>query len=75
MVRTQISLTEEQHAALTELAAARGTSMSALIRAAVDELVRLSGTTAAEALLKWSNEFSGSYGGIHHDEVLGEGPW
>jgi hypothetical protein len=78
MVRTQISLTEDQHIALTKLAKARGTSMSALVRQAVDELVRLSGATAAEALLKWADEYGGPMGGdiaTRHDEILGEGRW
>jgi hypothetical protein len=75
MVRTQISLTEEQHTALLELAHARKTSMSALIRLAVDDLVRLSGTTAAEELLKFSDAFAAPMGGKHHDDILAEGPW
>lgn len=39
MVRTQISLTEEQADALRRLAAARSTSLAALIRGAVDEVL------------------------------------
>ncbi len=37
MVRTQISLTEEQHQGLIRLAARQSISMSALIRRAVDD--------------------------------------
>jgi len=40
MVRTQISLTEAQMDALRRLSAERGASMAALVRAAVDSLVR-----------------------------------
>lgn len=36
MIRTVIQLTEEQHAALRRLAAARSTSMAALVREGVD---------------------------------------
>ncbi|MGH9190623.1 MAG: ribbon-helix-helix protein, CopG family [Acidimicrobiales bacterium] len=40
MVRTQISLTEEQHRALQERAGAEGRSMSAIIRDALDGALR-----------------------------------
>ncbi len=40
MIRTQIHLTERQAKALRKLAAARGISMAAAIREAVDRLVR-----------------------------------
>ena len=39
MVRTQIYLTEEERAALRRLAEARGTTQSALIREAVDQVI------------------------------------
>jgi hypothetical protein len=39
MVRTQITLTEEQHRRLARVARARGVSMSELVRQAVDATV------------------------------------
>ncbi len=39
MIRTQVQLTEKQARALKRAAAARGVSMSALIRDAVDQVV------------------------------------
>jgi predicted DNA-binding ribbon-helix-helix protein len=39
MMRTQISLTEEQHDSLTKLAAEQSISMAALIRQAVDHVL------------------------------------
>ena len=39
LVRTQIQLSDEQASALKEIAAERGVSVAALIRAAVDDLV------------------------------------
>lgn len=52
VVRTQISLTREQHDAMTLLAQQRGVSMSAVIRDAIDRLVVLSQQSAAELLLE-----------------------
>jgi hypothetical protein len=43
VIRTQISLTEAQHAGLREVAAARGVSMSEIIRRAIDETLRAAG--------------------------------
>ena len=43
MFRTQIQLTEEQSSALKQLAAREGVSVSELIRASVDILLRSSG--------------------------------
>ena len=43
MIRTQISLTDEQAEALRRLAAERGISMAAVIREALEEMTR--GTT------------------------------
>ncbi|MGH8886058.1 MAG: ribbon-helix-helix protein, CopG family [Egibacteraceae bacterium] len=39
MIRTQISLTEEQMEALRRVAADRGVSIAAVVRGAVDELI------------------------------------
>jgi hypothetical protein len=66
MVRTQISLTQEQHAAVHALAERRGESMSAIIRDAVDRLVSQSQMSAAEVLL----EFAGTFEPLDPDE-----PW
>lgn len=74
MIRTQISLTEEQHEALREVAAQRGVSMSALIRDAVDEVVLTSRTMrhrrALDALA--NADFRGGAPDISekHDEYL-----
>lgn len=57
MVRTQISLTQEQYDALQVLAERRSESMAAVIRDAVDRLVALSQQTAAEALLEMAGQF------------------
>lgn len=78
MVRTQISLTEDQHDAISRLAASRGVSMSALIREAVDQLVRASGKTAAQALLDLAREHplpGAAHVGVHHDDHLASGNW
>ena len=78
MVRTQISMTSEQHEMITRMAAARGVSMSALIREAVDQLVRASATTAAQALLEFADEFQSPGAAaiaLDHDNYLAEGEW
>ena len=51
MVRTQISLTDEQYLAVKHIAAERGVSFSAVIRETVDNLVELSRRGAAESVL------------------------
>jgi hypothetical protein len=51
MVRTQISLTEEQYATVKGIAAARGMSFSAVIRETVDNLAAMSNRPAVDSLL------------------------
>lgn len=51
MVRTQIYLTEEERAALKQLAEERGTSQSALIREAIDSFLATRGTQSEEKRL------------------------
>lgn len=51
MIRTQIYLTEEERAALKQLAEDRGTSQSALIREAVDTFLAARGTQSEEKRL------------------------
>ena len=51
MVRTQISLTEEQYIAVKQIAAEREISFSAVIRDTVDNLVALSGRSAWDGLI------------------------
>ena len=78
LVRTQISLTAEQHATAMRLAAERGVSMSAIMREALDHLVRISERTGAQALLEWAerNQQPGAAQvAVDHDAHLGEGGW
>lgn len=51
MVRTQISLTEEQYIAVKRIAAEREISFSAVIRDTVDSLVALSKQSSWEGLV------------------------
>jgi Arc/MetJ-type ribon-helix-helix transcriptional regulator len=73
VIRTQISLTEAQHAGLREIAAARGVSMSEIIRQAVDEALR---TLGREARIDRAIENLGGFRSGHtdtaesHDSVL-----
>ncbi|MGH9155896.1 MAG: ribbon-helix-helix protein, CopG family [Acidimicrobiales bacterium] len=66
MVRTQISLTKEQHEELTRQAAEQGISMSALVRDAVDKVLDRSRAEAAvqRALAMIG---SGNFRSGHHD--------
>jgi hypothetical protein len=72
MVRTQISLTEEQYAAVKGIAAERGVSLSAVIRETVDNLVVLSRRNAADGFLSIAG--IGDSGrvdiAVNHDEYL-----
>ncbi|MBX7161765.1 MAG: ribbon-helix-helix domain-containing protein [Acidimicrobiia bacterium] len=57
MIRTQISLTEEQHERLRALAAERGESMSALIREAIDAVGAVDRRREAHRrLLAWARD-------------------
>lgn len=75
MVRTQIQLTEEQADAIKRLAAARGTSMAALIRDAVDRLTQESDhRDPRERALAAIGAFAGAGGNAaeEHDRHLDE---
>lgn len=78
MVRTQISLSPEQHAAVHELAEARGESMSAVIRDAVDRLVALSQKSAWQVLAEVAGSGRDADGAtdvaVNHDDYV-YGPW
>jgi hypothetical protein len=52
MIRTQISLTEEERTALRVLSSATGKSQSALIREAVDQMVGQFSKSRRDAVLK-----------------------
>ena len=62
MVRTQIQLTERQHAELRSLVASTGKSVSQLIREAVDEITskrgRRSRQQAVERAIRIAGRFS-----------------
>lgn len=78
MIRTQIHLTERQARALRKLAAARGISMSAAIRDAVDRLVR---EPDRDALWKRAMSAVGKFSsGLHdvserHDDYFADTIW
>lgn len=73
MLRTQISLTEEQHSRLRNLAAQKQTSMSALIREMVDQrLAHLSTGDPGERARLAIGAFRSGAGDIarNHDDYL-----
>lgn len=77
MVRTQISLDDPRCELLDDVTTRTHEDRTAVIREAVARLVRLSGQTAAEALLAWSDEFAVDTAGPgdvapNHDEYLGD---
>jgi hypothetical protein len=75
MVRTQISLTEEQYIAVKQIAAEREISFSAVIRETVDNLVALSRRSAWEGLRSIAGTASSGIGDIaerHDDYLYGE---
>ena len=79
MIRTQISLTEKQMSRLRRAASARGVSIAAVIREAVDRSVP---DEAADRLTRQRRAFglAGAFSSGHtdtadrHDEVLAEEP-
>ena len=75
MIRTQISLTQEQYDALQVLAERRSESMAAVIRDAVDRLLALSKQTPVEAWLEIAGTASSGLGDLseNHDEYI-DGP-
>ncbi len=75
MVRTQISLSEHQHAFLKEAALQSGVSLSELVRQAVDELIRSrsrSSTESARAMIG-ALACGVSDVSVDHDRYLAEG--
>lgn len=77
MVRTIVQLREEQHARLRALAAARGTSMAALVREGVDEVLRGDGEALGRRVEAIDQlQSMGARGpadlGRHHDAYLDE---
>ena len=74
MVRTQILLTEEQHAFLRELSRKTGLPLSELVRRAVDEL-RQSNDVPVKRALKLVGAFRADRDDIseRHDEFFLEG--
>ncbi len=78
MVQTQVQLTEEQTRVLDELARARKSSVAALIRQGVDQLIRQSGRAdeaerRQHAMAAAGRFHSGlSNGSVEHDQYLAE---
>jgi len=72
MVRTQISLTEEQYIAVKQIAAEREISFSAVIRDTVDNLVALSRRSAVDGLRAISGTANSGLGDLaeRHDDYL-----
>lgn len=72
MVRTQISLTEEQYVAVKRLAAERGMSLSAVIRDAVDRCVAMSSRSPWETMMSAAGSVSSGLGdvSVNHDDYL-----
>jgi len=75
MVRTQISLTKEQHAYLKELARRRGQSLSELVREAVDRL-RAQSPSPVERAVSLIGAFEADRTDVseHHDDYFPEDP-
>lgn len=75
MIRTQISMTEEQADALRRLSAARGISQAAVMRDLLDELVE---RDIRSRRIEWVRRSLGAFASGHrdtsvdHDEVLAE---
>ena len=74
MVRTQISLTGEQHRFLKSLAKQTGVSLSTLVRQAVD-MLRKSGDTPAERALALLGAFEADRPdvSVRHDDYFTAG--
>ena len=80
MIRTQISLTEEQMQRLRAEARRRGVPIAAVVREAVDRVVPAdpgSRSAIMDRLLAASGRFRSDTGdiSIRHDEIAGEGDW
>jgi hypothetical protein len=77
MVRTKVHLTEEQAAAVKQLAAEQGVSMSALIRRGVDHVLRECTRPSRQELRERAMRFAGRFSappdlGVRHDDYLAE---
>jgi hypothetical protein len=76
MVRTQIQLSEDQHAALLDLSAATGKSMAELVREGIDHILasRLQPNRAdqIERALQLAGRFSSETrdGSVQHDRYF-----
>ncbi|MGH9167878.1 MAG: ribbon-helix-helix protein, CopG family [Acidimicrobiia bacterium] len=78
MIRTQISLTEEQMQRARRRAARRGVSLAALVREALERLLEDSSAEHRRARAKQAvGGFRSGHTGTseRHDEVLGEHRW
>ena len=80
MIRTQISLTPQQHDRLRRVARDRGVSMSTLIREAIDTVVPDEGAERAERQRRAFALGGAFHSGHHdtserHDEILTEPGW
>jgi hypothetical protein len=80
VIRTQISLTEDQQGALRRAAARRGVSQATIIRQALDDvLAREDRAHRLQRALKVIGQFhsdidDGSSPSRDHDRILNEGP-
>jgi mRNA-degrading endonuclease RelE of RelBE toxin-antitoxin system len=78
MIRTQIQLKEEQMKALKKLAAVKQSSISELIRTAVDNIIKSGTVPNYEERRKRAIEIVGRFRSgkhdvsLHHDEYLAE---
>ena len=79
VVRTQISLTEDQMGRLRREARRRHVSLAAVVRDAVDRFVPdedVERNRLIDALLSVSGTIKGArHVAENHDEILGEGRW
>jgi len=75
MIRTQISLTEEQMAALRRMARQRRVSMASLVRGAVDAELERGATEAAwDRAMRAAGAFDSRLGDVaeRHDDYLAQ---
>ena len=79
MIRTQISLTEDQMRRLREEARRRGVPIAEIVRDAVDRAVPadLGRRARFDRLLAAAGRFHSGTGDLaaRHDEIAGEGEW
>ena len=80
MIRTQISLTEDQMRRLRAEARRRKVPIAALVREAVDRVVPTdpgAGRARFDRLLAAAGRFHSGTGDVaaRHDEIAGEGEW